>query len=143
MKAKLKEELRIAMKAKNQVRMDTIRSLLSAMQYEEMQKEVENLPEESILNILKSEIKKRKEEYEFAEKANRQDILEKLKVELATIEAFLPTQLGAEALEKIITDYKNGNPGSNMGGVMKLLKEQHAGQYDGKLASDIAKRIFG
>jgi uncharacterized protein YqeY len=142
MKNKLKDSLKIAMKARDQVRLDTIRSLMAAIQYEEMQKETEDLPGDSILAIIRSEIKKRKEETDFAQKASRPELVEKLAKELSILEEFLPSQLGQADLEKIITELKQSNPGLNLGVAMKMLKDNYAGQYDGKIASDVAKRIL-
>lgn len=142
MKNRLKEDLKLAMKARDQVRVDTIRSLISELTYEEIQKGTENLPQETILGVLKTALKKRKEEMEYAEKAARAELIEKLKTEMAVIEGFLPQQLGAEALEKLIVEMKSKNPALNMGEAMKLLKDGYAGQYDGKIASDIAKRVL-
>ncbi len=142
MKAKLKDALKLAMKAKDQVKMDTIRGILSALQYEEIQKGTEDLPSEAVLAILKSETKKRNESKEFAQQAGRADELAKLDREIAAIEEFLPSQLSSEALEKIMVELKSANPGMNMGLAMKALKEQHSGKYDGKLASELAKKIF-
>ncbi len=142
MKNKLKESLKTAMKARDQVRLDTVRSLMAAIQYEEMQKETEELPSEAVLAIIRSEIKKRKEESEFAQKASRPELLEKLAKELSILEEFLPSQLGEAQLEKILSDLKQSTPGLNLGVAMKLLKDNYAGQYDGKVASDVAKRIL-
>jgi len=142
-KAKLKESLKDAMRAKDQVRMDTIRAVISALQYEEIQKGVEDLPDDAALTILKSELKKRKEEMEFAEKANRADAKEKLLKEMATIESYLPKQLSSADLEKILVELKAKDPATNMGIAMKYLKETYAGQYDGRAASETAKKIFG
>ena len=61
MKEQLKAALKEAMKARQQVKMDTIRGLLSALQYEEMQKSVESLPAEAAVAGLKSEWNKRKD----------------------------------------------------------------------------------
>lgn len=142
MKAKLKAELIVAMKAREQVRVDTIRSLISELTYEEIQRGTEDLPQDVVLAVLKTGVKKRKEELEYAEKAARPDLVEKLNKELATIEAFLPSQLGADALEKMIVEMKSKNPALNMGDAMKQLKEGFAGQYDGRLASDLAKKLL-
>lgn len=142
-KAGFKEALKQAMKARDQVRMDTIRGILSALQYEEMQKEVENLPDEAILALLKNELKKRKEEVEYAEKAQRTEDLAKLAAEIKTIEEFLPSQLTAADLEKVLLTLKAEQPGLNMGLAMKVLKEKYAGQYDGKMASELAKKLLG
>jgi len=140
MKEKLKENMKTAMKAKDKVRLETVRSILSAIQYEEMQKGVEDLPPDAILAILQREVKKRNEELDYAKQANREDLKEKLRQETAIIEEFLPQQLSSEELEKVILEELKSNPDFNMGLLMKSLKEKYAGQYDGKLASELAKK---
>lgn len=142
MKQQLQSAMKDAMRAKDKDRLEAIRTLLAAIQYEEMEKQVDELPPETTLAILQRELKKRKEEVEFAEKAARQDLLGKLRTEIGLIESFLPQQLTAEALEKTLLELKAANASLNMGGAMKLLKEKYAGQYDGKLASEIAKKVF-
>jgi uncharacterized protein YqeY len=92
---------------------------------------------------LQREVKKRYEAISFEEQANRQEAKAKLVAEIAIIEEFLPKQLSADALEKILSDYKTSTPGAVMGTAMKFLKEKYAGQYDGKSASEIAKKVFG
>ena len=69
MKAALKESLKEAMKAREKTRVDTIRSLLAAIQYDEMQKEVEDLTKEESIAALRRELKKRVEGIEFAKQA--------------------------------------------------------------------------
>ena len=66
-----------------------------------------------------------------------------LNAEIAAVEAFLPKQLSADELSKIVSDLRAADAGLNMGGVMKLLKERYAGQYDGRTASDLVKKAFG
>jgi len=51
--------------------------------------------------------------------------------------------LDATALEKIVTDLKVADSALNMGGAMKALKDAYGGQYDSKVASEIAKRVCG
>ena len=143
MKNKLQQALKDAMKAHDKVRLDTIRSAISAIQYEEMAQKVEALSGEQILTVLKRELKKRKEQLEFAEQGKRDDLLEQFRAEIRVIEAFLPAQLSAQDLEGIISGLKQQNPGINMGAVMKALRESHAGQFDAKEASEIAKRLLG
>ncbi len=143
MKETLQGHLKEALKARNKVRLDTIRSVLSAIQYESMEKKVEALPDDLCLAIVQRAIKKRREEVEFAVQAKREDLKEKLSVEIATLEEFLPKQLTTPELEKLIVELKANDPALNMSGAMKLLKEKFAGQYDGKAASEIAKRVLG
>ncbi len=143
MKTKLQSSLKEALKAKDKLRLETIRLCLSAIQYEEMQKGVDALPDTAVVEILQREIKKRKEELEFAEKAGRGEMKEKLDAETAIIETFLPRQLSEGDLEKIIGDFRAQDPAANMGVVMKHLKDSYAGQYDGKIASAVVKRVLG
>jgi uncharacterized protein len=138
-KSQLQTEMKNAMKAKDKIRLETIRGVLSEIQYGEMQKEAD-LTDTEVLAIVQREIKKRKEETEYAEKAGRSDLLEKLKVEVHVLESFLPQQMQAEELEAVISQLLS-ETGSNMGAIMKVLKERFSGRYDAKLASQIASRL--
>jgi hypothetical protein len=143
MKATLKEALKVVMKNQDRLRMETIRSLLSEIQYEEMSKSVDELPASDMVLVLQRELKKRQEAIGFEEQANRQEAKAKLQSEIAIIETFLPKQMGAEDLERILNEFKATTPGAALNGAMKFLKEKYAGQYDGKSASEIAKRVLG
>jgi uncharacterized protein YqeY len=143
MKAKLKEELKVAMKAQDRLRLDTIRAALSEIQYEEMQKNVQELGEAECLTVVQREVKKRQEAIQFAEQAGRAEEKSKLQSEISILEFFLPKQLTGDELEKIITEVKNATPGASMPVIMKHLKDKYAGQYDGKSASEIVKRVLG
>lgn len=143
MKEKLQAAVKDAMRARDKVKVDTIRSILSAMQYEEMEKKLDQLSDEQALAVIQRELKKRKEEIEFAEKAKRDDLISKLQIEVKVLEEFLPNQLSAAELQKILCDLKEKALATNMGLAMKALKESHAGQYDPKMASELAKQIFG
>ncbi len=143
MKAKFQEALKEAMKARDKVRLETIRAVISAIGYEEIAKGNENLPQESYFAVVRSEIKKRQEQIEFAEKGNRPELKTQCLAEIKVLEGFLPSQMSAADLEKVILQMKQENPAANMGLVMKGLKERFSGQYDSKMASEIAKRIAG
>lgn len=143
MKAKLKEELKLAMKAQDRLRLDTIRSALSEIQYEEMQKNVSDLSDAESLTVVQREVKKRHEAIQFAEQASRAEEKAKLQAEIAILEGFLPKQLSSEDLEKIIVGVKETTPGASMPIIMKHLKDNYAGQYDGRSASEIVKRVLG
>jgi uncharacterized protein YqeY len=143
MKQELKAEMKDAMKAKDKPRLETIRGLLSAIQYEEMNKGVEDLPEATIVSVLQTEVKKRKESLDFAQQNDRTDMIESLNTEIAVIEKFLPSQLNQEELEKIVAGLIEGSPEANMGQIMGALKSEYAGQYDGKLASQVVKAALG
>lgn len=142
MKTELHNALKNAMRAKDKVRLNTIRSLLSAIQYEELQHSSEDLAEQQISRILNNEAKKRREGIEFAKQANRPEQIVELQTELKIIEEFLPQQLTDEELTTILSELKERQPDLNFGGAMQAIKEVYFGRYDGKTASGIAKRIF-
>lgn len=143
MKQQLKDSLKEAMKAKDKVRLETIRGVLSEIQYDEMQKGIEEIDSDGALAVIQRELKKRREEVDFAQKATRTDLLEKLNQEIAILESFLPKQLSADEIAKIFQEIKAADASIQMGLAMKQLKERFAGQYDGKAASEVAKKIFG
>lgn len=143
MKTKLQNALKEAIKAKDRTKADTIRGLLSAIQYEEMEKKVQQLAADQMFVVLQREIKKRKEELEFADKAGRSELKEKLGIEMAVLEAFMPKQMDSAEIERIVLELKTKDPAANMGSVMKALKENFAGQYDAKAASEIVKKLVG
>ena len=142
MKQRLQEAAKNAMKARDKLRLDTIRSVISAVQYEEIEKKIEQLPEDGILAVIKREIKKRKEQLEFAEKASRAELISQLTTEAAILEEFLPKQLSSTEVEQIIIKLKAENAALNVGMAMKALKEGYAGQYDSKQASELAKKLL-
>ena len=81
MKKKLQEEMKNAMREKDKVRLMTIRGVLSAIQYEEMKKSKDCLSDDEIIAVLRSELKKRAESLEYAEKDGRTELIEDLKKE--------------------------------------------------------------
>ena len=143
MKKKLQEEMKNAMKSKDKLALNTIRGVLSAIQYEEMRKSKDALSDEEIISVIRSEIKKRVEALEYAEKDGRTETVEELKAEEAVLKNFLPEQMTEEELTAVVQGYKAENPAINMGEVMKKLKESYAGKYDGKLASSVVKSVLG
>ena len=143
MKAKFKDALKLAMKAQDKLRLETIRSVLTEIQYEEMQKSVTELGATESLQVVQREVKKRQEAIQFEEQAGRTEQKEKLQKEIAILEEFLPKQMTGDDLEKVITSLKEQTPELSLNVVMKHLKDNYTGQYDGKSASEIAQRVIG
>jgi uncharacterized protein YqeY len=108
-----------------------------------MQKSVDALSPTESLQVVQREVKKRQEAIQFEEQAGRAEQKAKLQAEIAILEEFLPKQLSSDELEKIIADLKEATPGLALNVVMRHLKDNYAGQYDGKSASEIAKRVVG
>ena len=93
LREQIKAGIPVAMKAKEKIKLDTLRSLSTEIQYEEIAKNTEPLPDQETITILKREIKKRQESLEYAEKANRPETVADIKAEIMVIESFLPSQL--------------------------------------------------
>jgi uncharacterized protein YqeY len=140
LKARLQTAMKVAMKAKEREKLQTIRSVLSAIQYVEMEKGDVN--DQEIIAVLKTELKKRHEEIEFAEKAGRKEQIVPLNLEIAVIEEFLPSQLSASDVKKFLVEQYSDKSGLTIGGVMKVLNESFPGQVDGKIASTTIREFL-
>lgn len=139
---RLTEDLKLAMKSRDQLRMDVIRMIKAAI----LNKEVElrkDLDDAEMSRIMTTLIKQRRESVEQFEKAQRIELAEKERKEITIIEAYLPKALSAEELDRIIVSVL-ADTGSrslkDMGAVMKAVMARLVGQaVDGKQISDLVK----
>ena len=139
---KLTEELTRAMKAREMPRVYVLRGVLTAVKNLRVEKRGADLDEAELVQIVRREIRKREEAEEFALKAGRQDAVEQNRGERAMLEAYAPAQLDPAALEQAIREIA-AEPGTgNLGAVMGALKARFAGRFDGRQASEIARRVL-
>ena len=139
---RLTEDLKLAMKSRDQLRMDVIRMIKAAI----LNKEVElrkDLDDAEMSRIMATLIKQRRESVEQFEKAQRIELAEKERKEITIIETYLPRALSAEELDRIIVSVL-ADTGSrsikDMGAVMKAVMARLAGQaVDGKQISDLVR----
>ena len=141
---KLTEEIKVAMRSKDVLARDTLRLLKSELGKAEIQKGSELDDGEEIAVLLKA-VKTRNESAEQYDQGGRAELAEKERAEIVIIQRFLPKQLtddeAKEAIEKLAAD--NGlSEKKQMGQLMKLVKENYAGQIDGKAAAKIAGQIL-
>jgi uncharacterized protein YqeY len=146
LKERLDEDLKAAMRAKEQLRMDTIRGLKSAIKYREIEI-MKSLGDAEVLGVVASEIKRRRDSVEQYRAGNRQDLVDKEEAEIAVLQAYLPAQLGeAELRAKVDEVVKRvGAQGpKDMGAVMKALLPEVQGRAEGKVVSEMVKsRLSG
>lgn len=141
MKEELLKALKEAMKNKDEIKKDTITLLRSAI----LQVEKDNqkqLSEDEMLAIVSKEIKKRKESIADYEKANREDIVQKLKKEIEILSEYLPEQLSEEEIIKIVEEAINETGATSprdMGKVMQAIRPKTNGKADGKVVSQIVR----
>jgi len=139
---RLTEDLKLAMKARDQLRMDVIRMIKAAV----LNKEVEvkkDLDDAEMSRIMTIMIKQRKESVEQYEKGNRAELAAKERREISIIESYLPKALSSHELSAIVDGVvRESGAGSlkDMGAVMKTVMARLAGQLvDGKQVSDLVR----
>lgn len=139
---RLTEDLKLAMKSRDQLRMDVIRMIKAAV----LNKEVElkrDLDDAEMSRVMTTLVKQRRESVEQFEKAQRTELAAKERKEIEIIESYLPKPLSPQELEAIVVSAVS-ETGSrslkDMGTVMKAVMARLAGQsIDGKQVSDLVK----
>jgi uncharacterized protein len=139
---RLTEDLKLAMKARDQLRMDVIRMIKAAV----LNKEVEvkkDLDDAEMSRIMTTMIKQRKESVEQFEKGQRAELAAKERQEISIIEAYLPKALSPEELDRTVDAVireSGATSAKDMGAVMKGVMARLAGQpVDGKQVSDLVR----
>jgi uncharacterized protein YqeY len=132
-----------AMKARDQLRLSSLRMLKAAL----MNKEVEkgrSLTDAEELQVVASLVKQRKDSIDQFTRAGRQDLVDKETAELVFIEAYLPPALGAQDLERVVAEVvaeTGATSPKDMGKVMKGVMAKLAGaQVDGKAVNELVRR---
>lgn len=141
MKEQFLQELKEAMREKDEIRKNTITLLRSAILQVEKDTQKE-LGDDEIIGIVAKEVKKRKDAILDYEKAGRDDIISDLNKEIEILSKYLPKQLSKEEIETLVDEaISNVNATSprDMGKVMQDLRPKTNGRADGKLVSEIVK----
>lgn len=145
-KEKLTEEMKDFLKNKDTEKVTLLRMLLSAFQNEAIakRKQEEGLNEDEELQILKREVKKRKDSIEQYTSGGREDLAEKEKQELEFIQKYLPEEMNEEEVKKIvkevITSIGEVAP-SQFGQIMNQVMAKTKGQADGNVVSKIVREM--
>ena len=139
--AQLQKDLQDAMRARDRVRIDVLRGLISAIKNAKVERQVPQLPEAELVGLVRKEANKRVEIIGFARQAGRAETVAQAEAEKALLDAYLPQQIDAAALEGIVKAISGELGTTQIGPVMAELRKRHAGQFDGKLASEIIKKL--
>jgi uncharacterized protein YqeY len=141
LKAQITEDMKTAMRAKDSVRLGTIRLLQAAMKQKEVDERVE-LDDAMVIAIVDKLIKQRKDSVAAYLTAQRQDLADIESAEMKVLEVYLPQRLSAEeitaAVQAIVAEVGAAGPG-DMGKVMGAVKAQLAGKADMGLVSAAVK----
>ena len=146
LQTKVMEALKEAMKAKDTVALESLRAIKSAILLARTEAGAsEELSEADELKLLQKLVKQRKDSAALYTQQGRNDLAEPELAQMAVIEKFLPAQLSEaeveEALKDIIAQVGATSP-KDMGKVMGAATKQLAGKADGKLISDIVKKLL-
>jgi len=141
LKARITEDMKNAMRAKDATRLSTIRMLLAAMKQREVDERIE-LSDADVVTIIDRMIKQRRESVDLYRQGNREELAAAEEAEIAVITRFLPAQMddaaAYAAIQSIIAE-TGASPMKDMGRVMALVKERLAGQADMSKASQAVK----
>ena len=142
LREKLDEDLKSAMRAKDSLRMNTVRGIKSAIKYREIEL-MKPLDDAGILGVMATEIKRRRDSVEQYRAGNRADLADKEEAEIKILQEFLPQQLTAAEVEAKVVEViaRVGAQGpKDMGAVMKALLPEVQGRADGKVVSELVKQ---
>ena len=140
MKQKIQDDLKAAMKSGDKLRMMSLRSVLSEMS--RLEKDVLREPNDAeILQIIKRERGKREEALEFARKAKRDDLIQQNETEAKILESYLPATVSTDEVRAEIQSAIAAGA-TQMGPLMKALREKFGAGLDGKVASELAKEAL-
>lgn len=144
----IKEQIKDAMRAKEEIKLQTLRGVSSAFTNELValkRTPQSELSDEEALNVIRRAVKQRKDSIEQFEKGGRADLAENEKAELGILETYLPAQMSKEEVLKIAEAKKNelaitdkSKSGMLMGQLMKELK----GKADGDIVKSVVDEIL-
>lgn len=139
---KVMEQLKLAMKAKDSVALESLRAIKSALLMASTSGGAE-ITEEEEVQLVQKLVKQRKDSAAIFIEQGRQDLADPELAQIAVIEQFLPEQLTEEEVEKVVVqtiDSIGASGMKDMGKVMGIVSKELAGQADGKLISTIVKK---
>ncbi|GJM33516.1 MAG: aspartyl-tRNA amidotransferase subunit B [Saprospiraceae bacterium] len=145
LETRISEDLKTAMKAKDQVALRGIRAIKAAILLAKTDGSGNVIDEEAEIKMLQKLVKQRKDSLDIYEKQNRVDLAQTEREEIAIIEQYLPKQLDEAALEGIIrkiVEQTGASSMKDMGKVMGMASKQLAGKADGKAISNVVKRLL-
>ncbi|NUN99179.1 MAG: GatB/YqeY domain-containing protein [Saprospiraceae bacterium] len=143
---RIMQDLKEAMKAKDQAAMRGIRAIKAAILLAKTDGSGDAITPEKEIKMLQKLVKQRKESLTIFEQQGRADLAQIESEEIEVLERYLPKQLEGEALEAIIRNIiaETGATGvKDMGKVMGAATKQLAGQADGKVVGEVVKRLLG
>jgi hypothetical protein len=145
--ARISEDMKTAMRAKDTVALNVVRALKSAIKYAAIEKHGADadLDDADALVVVRREIKKRQDSITQYDAADRGDLAATERAEVAVLEQYLPPAMSEADLIKLVEDViaeTGAASKKDMGRVMKVLQERSEGRADNKvLSTEVSKRL--
>ncbi len=142
LKERIDADLKDAMRARDELKVSTLRMMKSTIKYKEVEPGASLLDDASILGVLATLVKQRRESIEQFRAGKRDDLADKEEKEIAVIQLYMPAQLtAAELSAEIATAIAEAKATSakDMGAVMKVASPRLKGKAEGKAISDEVK----
>ena len=147
LKERIQSDLKAAMTAAEEIKVSTLRMLLSAIQYSEVAgKEKRELSDDDVLEVVSREVKKRSEAIEEYKKGGRADLVEKESQEKVLLEHYLPQQLSDDELDTLIEEAARevgAASEADFGKVMKVITPKTKTRAHGTRVVESVKRLLG
>ncbi len=144
---KIREEMKEALRRRDEVRVSTLRLLLAAIRNEEIAREVPKgqMDDAGVLGVIAREVKQRRESIEEYRKGQRPDLVAREEAELAVLQAYLPQQLTREeivdAARRVIQETGARGP-QDLGKVMPKLMAELRGRADGREVNAVVSELL-
>ena len=146
LKTRLSDDMKAAMKSGDRERLGVIRLVQAAIKQREVDERVE-LDDAQVLLVMEKMLKQRRDSVTQYEQAQRQDLAERERFEIAVIQGYLPQPLGEAEIEAAVTaalEETGARGPADMGRVMAALKPRLAGRADlGAVSGRVRDRLTG
>ena len=145
LKEKLMDDLKLAMREKNEIRKNTVQMVRASILQIEKDKGIV-VEDDKIIEIIAKEVKSKKDALIDFEKGGREDLISQTNEEILILQEYLPKQLSKEEikteLEKVIADL-GATSMKDMGPVMKEAKARIGAAADGRTINEVVKELLG
>jgi uncharacterized protein YqeY len=138
--ARIDTDLNAAMRARDAVRLATLRMLKSAIEYAKIEKQQDQLSDADVIVVIKKQVKQREDSIAAFQQGGRADLVDKEKAEMAVLKSYLPEELPREQVEQIVRTViaeLGASTRADMGRVMKAVQVKLAGRAENRLVSQI------
>ncbi len=137
---KIDKDLIVSLKARDEIKVSTLRFLKAALKNYAIEKKAKELKDQDIISIIRKQMKQRLDSIEAYEKGNRPKLLDKEKKELEILKSYMPEELPVDELKKIVSQAireSGAKTTREMGKVMGLVIPKVGGRAGGKIISKL------